>query len=117
MTTHRKKRGRPPLLWHGPRGKEFVRAVNITRYERRKGRPLLTAAQAIRLVLKRPEFAQLRKYRVRYLEKQSLNAVEFWSPYRKLYKASKAFSTVSTERITGTENELEEQKIDPQLFS
>jgi len=105
MTTHRKKRGRPPFLWHGRGGQEFVAAVNITRYERRpNGRPLLTAAQAIRLVLRRHEFAQLRKYKVRYLEKQYSNALEFWSPYRKLHKASKAFSTVSTARITGTKS-------------
>src|SRR5262245_45896940 len=93
MTTHRKKRGRPPFLWHARRGEEFVTAVSITRYERRpNGRSLLTAAQAIRLVLRRHEFAQLRKYKGRYLEKQYSNALEFWSPwpsYKKLFGRGK----------------------------
>jgi len=90
MTAQRKKRGRPPFLWHGPRGRQFVTAVSITRYERRRrnGRPLLTAAEAIRLVLRQHEFAQLKKYKLRYLEKQYWNALEFWSPwpsYKKLF--------------------------------
>src|SRR5215510_9423917 len=38
------------------------------------------------------------------LEKQFLDAAEFWSPYRNLHKASKAFSTVSTARIIGTKS-------------
>jgi hypothetical protein len=114
--TARKKRGRPPFLWHGPTGKKFVTAVLVTQWERRR-RPI-TTAHAIRIVLsRRREFAHLRKYLDRYLEKQFLDAVEFWSPYRKLYKASKGFSTVSTARITGTQNDLVEQKIKPQLFS
>jgi len=84
MTTDRRRRGRPPTIWHGPTGKEFVTAVFVTQYERRP----MTKAQAIRIVLRRHEFARLRKYSIRYLEKQLLDALEFWNPwpsYKKLF--------------------------------
>jgi hypothetical protein len=93
MTTHRKKRGRPPSLWHGPRGKEFVTAVRLAAWDRRpKGKGSI--AHAINVVVRRQRrFPELQKYSNRYLEKQFLAAEKFWNPYRKLrklYEASKA---------------------------
>jgi hypothetical protein len=73
----RKKRGRPPSIWHGQSGKEFVKTVVVLQYERRP----MTTAKAIGIVRKRPDFAHLQKYKIRYLEKQILDAIEFWSPY------------------------------------
>jgi hypothetical protein len=84
MTTYRRKRGRPPSIWHGQKGEEFQTAVYLTRYERRH-HPI-SKAQAIRLVLRRSDFAHLRKYSVRYLEKQFLDAVEFWNKFARLRK-------------------------------
>jgi len=113
-----KKRGPKPSLWHGLSGKEFAAAVSISHYEQRP----ITKKGAIREVLRRPEFAHFRKYSsMRYLYKQLGDAAEFWSPwpsYKKLFgKASKrGLSTVSTERITETENELVEHNLRPQLF-
>jgi hypothetical protein len=75
VITHRKKRGRPPFIWHGPRGEEFVRAVHNTWWQRRP----ITRSHAITIVLQRHEFAHLRRYSRRYLEKQLLNCREFWS--------------------------------------
>src|SRR5262249_7873976 len=75
MTTARKKRGRPPFLWHGPRGEEFVRAVHFDWWKQRRK----SISQAITIVLRRREFAHLRRYSRRYLEKQLLNCREFWS--------------------------------------
>jgi hypothetical protein len=81
----RKKRGRPPSIWHGPIGREFLRAVGDAQYHvlpsgllrRRK-----TRAAAIRSVLRQTEFALLReKYAnrsTRYLEKMYLDCAEFW---------------------------------------
>ena len=76
--TARKGRGRPPSIWRGPIGYKFVEAVAVTKY--RSVRPITTAA-AIRLALKEPEFAPLRKYAngsSRYLQKQLIDAAENW---------------------------------------
>lgn len=81
----RKKRGRPPFIWHGPIGSKFQEAVIFEQYHvlpsgllgRRK-----TRAAAIRSVLRQTEFAPLReKYAnrsSRYLEKMYLDCAEFW---------------------------------------
>jgi hypothetical protein len=76
--TARKRRGRPPSIWHGPLGKKFVTAVYVTQYE--QGGFMGNRAKAIRSVLRRPEFAPIReKYRdSRYLEKMFLDAAEYW---------------------------------------
>jgi len=57
--TARKRRGRPPSVWHEEIGYKFVEAVAHTIY--RHPRPM-TTGHAIRMVLKQPEFAPLRKY-------------------------------------------------------
>jgi len=83
-------------------------AVLVTWYERYPK----SKAHAIRLVLRRREFAHLKRYSMRYLEKQFLGAAKFWmNPYRRLHKA------FWQGRISGTENELVEQKIRSRLFS
>jgi hypothetical protein len=82
MTTHRRKRGRPPSIWYGPKGEEFQTAVYLTWYKRHP----ISKAQAIRLVLRRSDFTHLRKYSIRYLEKQFLDAAEFWNPFARLRK-------------------------------
>jgi len=94
MTAQRKKRGRRPFKWHHPIGKEFSAAVSVTEYEQRP----ITKKGAIRLVLRRPEFAHFGKHSMHYLYKQLNDASRFWSPFWKLHQACKAFSTVSTAR-------------------
>jgi len=81
MTAQRKRRGRTPVLWHAPGGQEFMTAVHATWWERlSNGQRRMSRAQAIRFVLKRPEFAHLRRYsKGRYREKQLSNCREFWS--------------------------------------
>jgi hypothetical protein len=110
--TAQRKRGRPPFLWHGPNGKKFSAAVSVTEYEQRP----ITKKGAVRLVLRRPEFAHFLKYSMHYLYKQLEDASRFWSPYWKLHKAYKTFPQLPQPRITGTQNELVEHKIEPQLF-
>lgn len=78
--TARKRRGRPPSIWRDPIGYQFVEAVAHAKYKHT--RPM-TAGQAIRKVLReQPEFAPLRKYvkkgSTRYLQKQLIDAAEFW---------------------------------------
>jgi hypothetical protein len=72
--------GRPPSIWRSPIGREFVEAVALARY--RHPAPI-TIGRAIKIVLKNdPEFAKLRKYvrngSTRYLQKQLIDAAEFW---------------------------------------
>src|SRR5262245_24080825 len=114
MTAQRKKRGRPPSLWHGPRGKEFVTAVCLSCLD--WGQRQKSIAHTIDVVVKRG-FPDLRGYKRRYLQKRFCDALVFWSPYRELYEASKAFSTISTARLTWDTVELGEQKIAPQPSS
>jgi hypothetical protein len=129
MTNGPKKRGRPPFLWHGPEGDKFVTAVMATWFKRRS----ISKADAIRSVVKRPEFAHLGKYNIRYLEKRLLDAREFWNPFGRALKewrkanrikirsvrsartASQVFPllTAPQKGISGTENELVEQKVKP----
>ena len=77
MTAQRKKRGRPPSLWHGPKGQAFLYAVFEVKIKRH---PIKTV-DAIRAVLLKPEFRYLKKQypNHRYLEKQYLSAKKFWS--------------------------------------
>ena len=75
--TARKGRGRPPSIWRGPIGYQFLEAVALTKYYSR--RPITTRA-AIRIVLQKPEFAHLREHAPRYLEKQLLDTAENWGP-------------------------------------
>jgi hypothetical protein len=70
----------------GPEGNEFQAAVFLHWHERRSnGRPI-SRADAIRHVLKRPDFAHLGNFSVRYLEKKLLAAAEHWNPYFHLRK-------------------------------
>jgi hypothetical protein len=81
MSARRKGPGRPPFLWHGPKGQAFLYAVFKVQIERH---PIKTV-DAILAVLRRPEFADLKKQygnRRRYLEKQYLSAKKFWSQAR-----------------------------------
>jgi hypothetical protein len=78
MTGPRRRRGRPSKIWRGEVGRKFVEAVALARYY--SPRPI-TNSQAIRIVLRRPEFAPLKKYAngsTRYLEKQLIDAAEDW---------------------------------------
>jgi hypothetical protein len=83
----RKKRGRPPFIWHGPIGRKFLEAVRDDQYVVLPSGLLgarKTRAAAIRSVLKQTEFALLReKYANpstrRYLEKMYLDCAEFWA--------------------------------------
>jgi hypothetical protein len=70
----RQGRGRPPLVWRSELGMKFVEAVALAKYRH----PHRSTPQAISIVLKQPDFAQLRKYKARYLEKQLLDAAEYW---------------------------------------
>jgi hypothetical protein len=76
--TARKGRGRPPSIWRSPIGYKFVEAVAHAKY--RHPRPITTGL-AIKIVLKQPEFAELRKYAngsTRYLEKQLIDVADFF---------------------------------------
>ena len=77
-------RGRPPFLWRAETGEAFVRAVIGVRYDRH---PIKTV-DAINIVLKRPQFAHLKKRytNIRYLEKKFQEASDFWNPYARLGK-------------------------------
>jgi len=46
--TRRKKRGRPPFLWHGQGGQEFEMEVHVLWAERKWERRPITKAHAIR---------------------------------------------------------------------
>jgi len=80
-----RKRGRPAFKWHGPPGLEFVRAVDLTWWQR-SAKSNLTSQQkstssAINVVVRvRHDFPDLEKHSDQYLRKQYLNAKEFWSP-------------------------------------
>jgi hypothetical protein len=72
-----RKRGRPPSIWRSPIGYNFAEAVAFAKYRH----PHRTNRQAILIVLQQPEFAPLQKYAngsTRYLEKQLLDAANFW---------------------------------------
>jgi hypothetical protein len=71
----RRERGRPPEIWHGSIGWKFVEAVALAKYYH--SRPISTP-HAIRIVQRQREFACLRRYAPRYLQKQLLDAAEFW---------------------------------------
>jgi len=71
-----KKRGPKPKLWKGPPGERFANAV----YDLEAQRPLRSRAWAIREILKRDEFAYLRKYKIRTLEQRITTASERWKP-------------------------------------
>jgi len=71
----RKGRGRPPEIWHESIGWKFVEAVAHTKYNHLH---LISTPHAIRIVQRQREFACLRKYAPRYLQKQLLDAAEFW---------------------------------------
>ena len=109
MTAHRKKRGRPPSLWHGPKGQAFLYAVFKVQIERH---PIKTV-DAIRAALRKPEFAYLKKQypnHRRYLEKQYLSAKEFWSLCRvRITQKPRA-------ELVEQNLELVEQKLEPQVF-
>src|SRR5262249_35029745 len=77
MTAPRRWRGRPASVWRTEIGLKFAVAVADTKY--RQPSPI-TTPQAINFVLRQPEFAHLRKYKngARYLQKQLLDAAEFW---------------------------------------
>jgi hypothetical protein len=75
MTAPRKGRGRPPSVWRTEIGWKFVEAVADAKYNHRR---LISTPRAIRIALQQPEFAQLRKYSTRYLQKQLIDAAEFW---------------------------------------
>jgi hypothetical protein len=106
----RKKRGRPPSIWHGPIGSEFLRAVGDAQYHvlpsgllrRRK-----TRAAAIRSVLRQTEFAFLREMRTvrpaiwRRCIWIAPSSGESFPPTEKL--------SARACRFTGTQNELVER--------
>jgi hypothetical protein len=76
--TARKGRGRPPAIWRGPIGYKFVEAVALAKYYHPRA---ITTGRAIRIVLRQPEFAPLQTYAngsTRYLQKQLIDAAEFW---------------------------------------
>jgi len=74
VSAQRKKRGRPPFLWHGQKGRAFLYAVFMVQSERH---PIKTV-DAILTVLRKPEFADLKKryLNVRYLEKKISGDIE-----------------------------------------
>jgi len=80
MIAARRSRGRPPSIWRGPIGYKFLEAVALTKYNH--PRPI-TTPQAIRIVLRQPDFAPLRKYATRstrYLEKMLVDTAQNWGP-------------------------------------
>jgi hypothetical protein len=79
--TARKKRGRPPLLWQAEDGKAFLSAVFQIQSE---CHPIKTV-DAINRALKKPEFAHLKKYPLRYLEKK-YQEISRSNPYSDLHK-------------------------------
>src|SRR5262245_24373563 len=108
-----KKCGRPPFLWHGPKGEAFLYAV----FEVKIGRHPIKTVDAIRAVLQKPEFADLKKQygnRRRYLEKQYLSAKAFWCRTRVHIKEIKKPS--GGDELVEQKVELVEQKVKPQLF-
>src|SRR5262245_29389698 len=75
MSAQRKKRGRPPFKWHGPRGDEFVRAVHDTWQKGRRK----SIANAIHVVVRQQhKFPDLERHSDRFLQKQYLKAKRFW---------------------------------------
>jgi hypothetical protein len=76
------RRGRPPSIWRAKAGKAFVRAVLAVKIDRH---PIKTTA-AINAVLRQPEFAHLRRYKLRYLEKKFQEVSDFSNPYARLGK-------------------------------
>jgi hypothetical protein len=113
MTAQRKKRGRPPFLWHGPDGEKFLRAVLNTWWQRQQQQRPISRSNAITIILQQPEFAHFgdrfahlgdRKLR-RYLERQLLNCAEFWSLCRVHIREIK-------KPVGGAAPELVEQKLD-----
>src|SRR5262249_43862362 len=107
MTVQRKKRGRPPFLWHGPKGLAFLYAVFMVQSERH---PIKTI-DAILAVLRKPEFADLKKRypNVRYLEKK-YQEISKSNPYAQLHKEFRRAEYLRA--IYRNKNELEEQNLE-----
>jgi hypothetical protein len=76
------RRGRPPSIWRAKAGTAFVRAVLAVKIDRH---PIKTTA-AINAVLRQREFAHLRRYKLRYLEKKFQEVSDFSNPYARLTK-------------------------------
>ena len=121
--TERKKRGRPPFLWHGQLGEEFVRAVQLDWWQmtlaqvgRRPRRISIT--HAIKNIRLRREFPHLKKYKVGYLKRQYSSLKEFWSLCRvDIREIKKPTAKKPASELVEQNLELVEQKIDPQLFT
>jgi hypothetical protein len=74
----RQGRGRPPSVWRSELGMKFVEAVALAKYHHSEP---ITTGRAIRIVLRQPEFAPLRRYAngsTRYMQKQLVEIAEFF---------------------------------------
>src|SRR5215471_13840434 len=124
MSDQGKKRGPKPKLWKLAKlGKKFASAVLYFKFgdhPAREGHPVRVRghAAAIRRVLKLPEFAYLKRYTIRYLEKKFQEALAFWYPPHPQYPHPKANrANYRNKRIRGTDSELKEHNRKPQAFS
>jgi len=75
------KRGPKPSIWHAEAGRAFMSAVFAVQSERH---PIKTV-DAIKSVRNRPEYAHLRGYSLRYLEKK-YQEISRLNPYAHLHK-------------------------------
>jgi hypothetical protein len=107
-----KKRGPKPFIWHSEPGRAFLYAVFAVQQERHP----IKISDAINIVVKRPEFAHLNKrYKPRKLQKKYQEILKA-SPYSRLYHQIRMAAYRSAPRIRGTESELGEHYLSPQLF-
>src|SRR5262245_50711305 len=107
----RKKRGRPPFKWHGPRGEEFVRAVHLDWWEKRRK----SFAHAIKVVVRdRHDFPDLEKHSDQYLRKQYLKAKAFWM--RSRVSIREVLKQKPADELVEQNSHLVEQNLEPQLF-
>jgi hypothetical protein len=88
VTAYQKKRGRPPSIWRSEIGAAFAYAVFQARSKIRPRLELIKTTDAIRKVLRQPEFAHLKKRypNLRYLEKKYQEASDYWNPFARLSK-------------------------------
>ena len=108
MTSGRKKRGRPPSIWHTKIGTTFIYAVFKVQSERH---PIKTV-DAIIAVRNRPEFAHFKAYKVRYLEKK-YQEISQSNPFSHLHKEYRRAEYLRAKDELKEQNlELEEQNFE-----
>lgn len=104
----KKKAGRPRTGWKGRRGLKLVAEVALIRVHRRRHRRPLNDADAIRKLVRTPEWSKYRgRAGERALERGYCEAKEYWNtvetaPYWKEHKAKAAAMREAFERYKVT---------------